>query len=458
MPLTSLNPHDQSVVGEVEKTTQDQVNQTVEQARETFLDWRMTSIDERAAFIEKFTQEFAKRTDELAKLITLEMGKPLSQAKDETEWIQDYLKYYYQQGPKVLADEIISKDDGLIRKVVREPYGVAGVIAPWNYPLAMPIWGIFPNLIAGNTVVFKPSEQTPLCGQAIADIIAKTDLPAGVFNIIHGEGQAGAALIDADIDLAWFTGSTKVGQEIFAKCGRKFIPCLIELGGSSPAIIFDDVDLDEVVPKIYSARFSNCGQVCSAIKRLFVHQNIFQEFVDRLTESVSTKSVGNPMDKVDVGPLVSAKQRELLEAQVKDAVDKGAKVMIGGQRPGSASLQNGNYFKPTILTNVNFEMRVLTEEVFGPTLPIVPFDTTEEAIKMANQTDYGLSAQIYTNDRDLAQKIIPQIRAGTVSVNGGSNSTPETPFGGYKKSGQGREGGKYGLHELTQIKYVSRPK
>lgn len=452
--MKSINPADRGVVGEVKIATNQDVERAVERAKRAFKNWRKVPVEKRASYVEKFTQEILKRKEKVARLSTLEMGKPYAESLDDVDWDQDYLKFYVQEGPKNLKDEIIEKTKKVLRKVVHEPIGVCAVITPWNFPLGMPIWGIMPNLVVGNTVVFKPSENTPLCGQEIVDILKETGLPDGVVNIVHGDGKVGAMLVDSDIDIVWFTGSTKIGQEIYEKCGKKFIRCLLELGGSSPAIVMDDADIDNAIDDVYWGRFSNCGQVCSAIKRLFVHQKIYKAFVKKLVEWVKKAKVGDPFDKVDFGPLVSKKQLALLEAQVKDAIKKGAKVEIGGSRPNNKSLKKGNYYLPTVLTNVNFDMRVLTEEVFGPILPVVPFTSVDEVIEMANRTEYGLTAQIYTQNLELARKIATQLEAGTVSINSSDYFSPACPFGGYKKSGIGREGGRYGFHELTQIKYI----
>lgn len=452
--LKSINPTDQSVIGEVKTSSKQDVKRAVAGAEKALEAWRGTSVKERASCVSKFAKEILKHKEKVARLAALEMGKPYSESLADLDFDQDYLKYYAEEGPKILKDEVIEKTSKLVRKVVHEPIGVAAVIIPWNFPFGNAVWGIVPNIIAGNTVVFKHSEHTPLCGQEVMDIFKKIGLPDGVVNIVYGDGRVGRMLVDSGVDLVWFTGSTEVGQEIYEKCAKKFIPCILELGGSSPAIVLDDTDLDNTLENVYSGRFYNCGQVCNAIKRLFVHKKIYRELVDRLVEKVGKTKVGDPFDKVDFGPLVSKKQLALLKAQVKDAVDKGAKVEIGGSQPKDSSLKNGNYYLPTILTNVNFKMRVLTEEVFGPVLPVIAFNNTDQAIKMANRTEYGLSAEIYTQNLDLAREIAKKLEAGSVSINSNDYLLPPCPFGGYKKSGLGREGGKYGFHELTQIKYI----
>lgn len=452
--LVSTNPATGKKLGTVKVATKKDVERAVEKAKKTFKTWRDTPVGKRASYIEKFAKEILKRKEKVARLSTLEMGKPYSESLDDVGWDQDFLKFYAQEGPQILQDEIIEKTKKVVRKVVHEPVGVCAVITPWNFPLGMPIWGIMPNLIAGNTVVFKPSENTPLCGQELVDILREVGLPDGVVNIVHGDSKVGAMIVNSNIDFVWFTGSSKVGQEIYEKCAKKFIRCLLELGGSSPAIVMADADIESALEEVYGYRFLNCGQVCDAIKRLFVHKKIYKGFVRKLVERVKKAKVGNPFDKVDFGPIVSKKQLVLLEAQVKDAIDKGAKVEVGGSRPKNKSLRKGNYYFPTVLTNVNFNMRVLTEEVFGPVLPVVPFSSVEEAIEMANKTAYGLTAQVYTQDLKLGRRIADQLEAGTVSINSSDYFSPACPFGGYKKSGIGREGGKYGFHELTQIKYV----
>lgn len=454
MRMKSINPADQSVVGEVKVATKQDIGKAVGKAKEAFKNWREVPVEKRASYVEKFAKEILKRKKEVAKLSTLEMGKPYNESLDDVDWDQDYLKFYAQEGPKILEDEIIEKSKKALRKVVHEPVGVCAVITPWNFPLGMPVWGIMPNLVAGNTVVFKPSENTPLCGQEVVNILEKVGLPDGVVNIIHGDGKVGTTLVDSYVDMVWFTGSTEVGQGIYEKCAKKFIRCLLELGGSSPAIILDDADIDNAVDSIYWSRFSNCGQVCSAIKRLFVHRKIYKKLVGKLVERVQKAKAGNPFDKVDFGPLVSEKQLVLLEAQVKDALEKGAKVEVGGSRPKDKSLRKGFYYLPTILTSVRFNMRVLTEEVFGPVLPVISFSSVDEAVRMANKTEYGLTAEIYTQNLELAREIADKLEAGTVSINSNDYFSPSCPFGGYKKSGIGREGGKYGFHELTQIKYI----
>ena len=468
--FNSINPANGKIVGWVKISTKNEVAKAFKKAQKAFLVWRKTPVKKRVEYIDKFSKEIKKQKAELARLITLEMGKPYQEALNEVVGSRANLWHYINKGPEILREEVLFKypnpattlpQEGHSNregKIIFEPWGVCGVITPWNYPISIPINKIISNILVGNTVLFKPSEYTSLCGKKIMEIFKKICLPEGVVNIVFGPASVGKMVVDSPINFICFTGSSKVGQEIYQKCGKKFIRCVLELGGSSPALVFADADLEKAVKEIYSARFSNCGQVCCAVKRLFVETKIFKKFLKRMVEKVSQAKIGNPFSDVDFGPLVSKKQLDLLVSQVKDALQKGARVEIGGKKPKGKEFQGGNFFLPTILTNLNFKMRVMQEEVFGPVLPIMPFKNIKEIIEMANKTEYGLSAEIYTSDLKKAEKLAKDLENGTVAINSDSFGHQEAPFGGYKKSGIGREGGKYGLRETVQIKYVYKEK
>lgn len=456
MKIKSINPHDQSVVGELEVSTQQEVKEAVKKAKQAFKKWRELSVAERIGYIKRFREKIVENKNKIAKLTTLEMGKPLQQSINDVEGKLKFLDYWINKGPEYLADEIIREYDKEQFRVTHEPYGVCACIAPWNFPLSMATSGVIPALIAGNTVILKPSEYTGLSQKMVIDLLQESGITDGVVNCLIGDGEVGKMLMDESIDLVWFTGSTKIGQEIYEKCGKKFIKALLEMGGSSPGIIFADADLDLTMDNLYWARFLNCGQVCTAIKRLFVEKPIYERVVKLFVNKLKTVKVGNPMDKkTDIGPLVSQKQLKVLKEQVADAVSKGAKVEIGGKQPESKELEKGNYFEPTILTNVSLDMRVLTEEVFGPVLPIMSFKTEKEAVELANKTEYGLSAEVYTADLEKGERIAKQIAAGTVAINTDNFFKPECPFGGYKKSGMGREYGEIGMKEFSQVKLIA---
>ena len=456
MKLSSINPHDQSIVGEVEISTEQGVKLAVEKARKAFNVWRDLSIDERVVYIKQYRQSLTDHKQQLAELTSKEMGKPLSESLSDIDSELDFVDYYIDKAQENLVDETVLDQGNEYFRIVFEPYGVCVCIAPWNYPLSMFNSGVLPALIAGNTVVFKPSEYTTLSQKLALDLLNQTGLPDGVLGIVYGAGDVGEVLTDQSVDLIWFTGSARVGQVIYKKAGEKFIKAICELGGSSPAIIFADANLDLTIGELYFARFLNCGQICSAIKRLYVEESIFEQVVQKFVNKLRPLKLGNPMELgIDMGPLVNKKQLEILKSQVQDAIEKGAKVEVGGKDPADSSLANGNYFEPTILTNVSDNMRVMTEEVFGPVLPILPFKTEEEAIKMANNTEYGLSAEVYTQDLEKGERIAKKLQSGVVAINTDSFYKPTCPIGGYKKSGIGREYGKIGMREFAQVKLIA---
>ncbi|HEV7449500.1 MAG TPA: aldehyde dehydrogenase family protein [Candidatus Paceibacterota bacterium] len=450
--LRSINPHDGSVVGEVMVSTPQEVAAKVAAARAALSGWRDLGVAGRVAILRYFVKAFSDHAEEFAQLATKEMGMPIAASRDDT---LGYFTWYLDNAEKYLAPEVTFEDDQEIHTVYREPAGVVAAIAPWNYPASNFVWVCGQNLIAGNTVVFKHSEETPLCGQLLEKIMAEANLPEGVFSEVYGGKEVGEALIAQDINLVQFTGSTRAGKELYAKAAQKMLKINMELGGSAPGIVFEDADLDEAVGQIYGARFYNSGQSCDALKRLLVHESVYDVLVEKLANKLKTVKVGDPSDPAhDMGPLVAERQVILLESQVADALEKGAQVVVGGKRHGST----GAYYEPTLLVNLKPHMRVWREEVFGPVLPIAKFDTEEKAIRMANDTDYGLGSYVYTKDATRAQQVAAQLQAGMVSINGVSYNKPSNPFGGYKHSGLGREHGHFGFEDVTQIKVVAKSK
>lgn len=286
------------------------------------------------------------------------------------------------------------------------------------------------------------------------EIVEACNLPSGVFAFIYGGGEVGDQLVHSDIDLICFTGSTKTGKYLYNVCAEKMIKILLELGGSAPGIVFKDADLDVVVETVFINRFGNCGQICDGLKRLIVHESVANEFIMKMKAKLTSMKVGSPIDEdTNIGPLVAQRQLDFLEGQVQDALENGAEVVLGGKKP--AHLE-GVYYLPTILTGVTREMRVWSEEVFGPVLPIMSFKTYAEAIELANDTPYGLGGYVFTNDKELGDKVAGEIKTGMVSINGAFYVIPDDPFGGCKMSGLGREHGKWGIHELTNVKVIAK--
>ncbi|MFA6303190.1 MAG: aldehyde dehydrogenase family protein [Legionella sp.] len=451
--LQSINPANKSLVGEVEISTLPEVIAKVTKAHSAKKAWRNLGAEQRAKMFLPLQSLIEKRSEEIALLISREMGKPISQAQSEVEWALLYLNDFIVNGPKYLADEITMNNEDGFHRIIYEPLGVFACITPWNFPFSNIIVNVIPLLIAGNTVVFKHSEECPLVGKITEELINELNLPEGVFAEVYGNGTVGQMLVEQEINGISFTGSSTVGKALSALAGKKQIKALLEMGGSDPAVLFEDVNLDAVIPVLFSRRFDNCGQICCAVKRLIVHESIYDALVSKLVTYLSTIKIGNPEDPdTQLGPLAAERQRTLLEDQIKQSLLQGAVAACGGKRPEGLS---GAYYLPTILTHINKTMSVWKEELFGPVLPVIAFRTEEEAIELANDTIYGLSAVVFSEDTERARRVATQIDAGCVDVNFASHWQPCNPFGGFKASGMGRIYGKIGFQEVCQVKVIA---
>lgn len=452
--LVSTNPSDNSKLGEVEVSTSDDVKKVVQNARAAEKMWREIGIDGRTRLMRKLIDKLGSKRAEIEQLQAKEMGMPITQAKEDTDFAIEYLKSYCDGVAEALRDEITVDEADESHKVVREPYGVAAVIVPWNFPLSNWVWQCGQNLLAGNCIVFKHSEETALCCKWIEGLINSV-LPDGVFNVVYGDGKVGAELIEQDVDLICFTGSSATGARVNESAAKRFIPTVLEMGGSAPGMVFDDAQVDEVLEYLYTVRFMNAGQVCDGLKRLIVHESKLNEVTEKLTKLLKTKRLGNATDaQTDIGPLVAGRQAVLLTEQVKDATERGATATVCSEIPVS----EGAYYPPTLLTDVTSDMRVWNEEVFGPVLPIVKFKDEAEAVELANDTQYGLGAYVFTSDKERFNRVAVQIKSGMVSQNSLSYVHPNNFFGGYKASGNGREHAKYGFDEVTQTKVIAGEK
>jgi acyl-CoA reductase-like NAD-dependent aldehyde dehydrogenase len=453
----STNPaRNYEEIGRIETTSKTDVSKAVANARKAFPAWRDLGFEGRKPYFEKFLKIYKTKIDEIAELQTKEMGKPLESSRGEVESVVGWLENQLRIAPDALAPVVTDSYDTYDISVHREAYGVVGSVAPWNFPSFQFALATLPQLIAGNTVVFKHSEECVLTSKLLADIASEARFPDGVFTTIYGDGKVGQDLMEENIDLIFFTGSTKVGQMLYKLAADKFIPAVLEMGGSSPGVVLEDADLEDTCMSVFNERNGNCGQVCSALKRLFVHSSKFDEVVAKLKAISEQQKIGDPMEaNTTMGPLVAERQLVQLERQVEDAKAKGATVVCGGKRPDG---MNGAFYEPTILTDITDDMAVMNEEVFGPVLPVVKFETEEEAIRMANATEYGLSAFVYSSDPSQAMRVAHQLEAGQVSINGELFFGDNTPFGGYKKSGIGRGDGKLGYLYVTQAKVISKPR
>jgi acyl-CoA reductase-like NAD-dependent aldehyde dehydrogenase len=454
--IISINPTNFGEIGEVTASTKKEIEDKVNEATEAKQPWKELGLKKRVSLLRKVVEKLEENKEAFAKLATQEMGMPITQSRADINDALFFFNWYLDHAEKYLSSEVIFEDDSIIQIVEYEPVGVAAVITPWNFPLSNFVWGAGQNLIAGNTVVYKSSEECLLFAKALEKIIESVSLPKGVFSIIYGDGEEGEYLANQPVDLISFTGSSKVGQELYLIGAKKFIKVVCELGGSAPGIVLKDADVDKIIETIYSNRFTNGGQMCDALKRLIVHQSLLEEVIEKLIKVIITKPIGDPFDeKTEIGPLVSQKQLTLLETQVNDAINNGASLRFGGKRVENF---NGAFYQPTILTITHPHFKIWQEEVFGPVLPIMTFTTIEEAIRLANDTSFGLGGYIYTKNNKKALEIAQQLETGMVSINTASYINPASPFGGYKLSGLGREHGKFGFAEVTQVKVIATEK
>lgn len=459
MKLISTNPAKNfQPIGEVEASTKEQVEAAVARARMAQLAWQELTVALRIKATASFVAACKNRAEDLARIITLETGRPISSSRADVAKGIECFEAYLSTAEEYLVPRVTYENDSEVHTVYREPWGVIAAICPWNFPFTNVAWQCGQALLAGNAIVYKNSEENPLFAKLLAEIIADSELSGGVFGVVYGDGEVGEWLVRANIDKISFTGSFAVGHKLTRIAAEKFIPITTELGGSNPYIVFEDARLDEAdIENIYSRRFSHSGQFCTSVKRLIVHENKFDEVIKELVKLISTKKIGDPLDeKTDLGPLIAKRQLERVESQVQDAVDKGAKVMIGGKRLTGLE---GAFYEPTILTNITKDMRVWTEETFGPVLPVVAFKTEDEAVELANDTEYGLSSYVLTDDKELFNRIAPKLQAGMIAQKSVINLIAgQNPFGGYKHSGMGRENGEFGFHDATQVKVVSQLK
>jgi acyl-CoA reductase-like NAD-dependent aldehyde dehydrogenase len=447
------NPTTEETVAGVGAASPEQLDAAIAAAREAARGWAATPAVERAELLHEVAARMRALTDDLARALTLEGGKPLIENSDEVGWTAAAFDYYAEMGRNFAGRVIPSIEATQLALVVKEPTGVWGAIVPWNYPLLLLSWKLAPALAAGNTVVAKPSELTPVSTLMLAECFA--DLPAGVVNIVAGAGDVGAALVeDPRIDGVAFTGSVATGKKVAAACAERVARMNLEMGGKDPFIVCADVAADiEVAARGGAwAAYLNAGQVCTSAERFYVQREVYDDFVSAFVEHARSLRVGDPLDgATDVGPMVSAPQRAKVEAQVEAAVAAGAELVLGGGRAGH---ERGHFYAPAVITGAPASTDLLREETFGPVAPIVPVGSLDEAIELANSTPFGLGANVYTRDLETAVRCLREIRAGTVWINDPLTDNDAGPFGGFKQSGFGRELGQEGLEAFQETKHV----
>jgi aldehyde dehydrogenase (NAD+) len=452
------DPSTGHVLARVAQAAKPDVKRAVQSARAALESkaWGGIAPAERARMLFRIAQAIRDRAEELADLESRDNGKPLRQARADVQVAARYFEFFAGAADKIMGNTI-PLGPGYLDYTVREPIGVSAQIIPWNYPIQIGARGVAPALAAGCTVVLKPAEEAPMTALRLGEIALACGVPPGVLNVVPGLGpEAGAALAsDPDINQLTFTGSVEVGILVAKIAADNIVPVVMELGGKSPNIVFADADLDITVQGVANAIFQNCGQTCSAGSRLLVERKAHDTLVERLVARTKSMRIGPGVSDPDLGPIISKRQLETVERYVRVGASEGADVVAGGGRPEDASLGGGYYFQPTLLDRVSPDMRVAREEIFGPVLAITTFEDLEEAADLANRSDYGLVAGIWTRDINKAMMLSSRIKTGQVYVNTyGAGGGVELPFGGYKKSGYGREKGLESLLSYTQVKNV----
>lgn len=449
-----LNPATEETIDEVPRAGAQEIDRAVQAAGQALEGWRRTPAYERAAALHRVADKIHARLDELARSLTLEQGKPLPENEEELEWTYDTFHYYAELGRHDRGRVIPPGDPDQFNFVLKEPYGVVACIVPWNYPLLLMAWKVAPALAAGNTVVIKPSELTPLTTLRLAEM-AFDHLPPGVVNVVTGFGpEAGQPLVEhPDVAMIAFTGSLATGQAIAALAAPQMKKLHLELGGKDPMVIAPDVEMDVAVSALSYAALLNAGQVCTSTERVYVHESQYAQFGEEVADFVSRLRLGPGMDAgVDVGPMIRDRIRENAHAHVQDARDAGAGVLTGGGIP--PEFGRGFFYQPTVLVNVDHGMKVMREETFGPIIPLMPYKDFDQAVQLANDSPYGLGASLLTHDARLVKRFYETVQAGTIWINDPLTDNYAGPFGGMKMSGMGRELGQEGFDEFCQVKHV----
>jgi succinate-semialdehyde dehydrogenase/glutarate-semialdehyde dehydrogenase len=449
------NPATAETFASVATVNRNQVHDAFEAAEASFAAWRGLTAKERGTLLLRVADEVHKRADEIARIITMENGKPLAQSKGEMAMTEDHLRWFAEEGRRAYGRLIPHQVQGKRNMVVKTPIGVVGAIAPWNFPLVLAVRKAAPALAAGCPVVLKPSSQTPLSSLAFAECVEAAGLPGGVFQVVVGSARmiAEEFLTNPICRKITFTGSTEVGRELIRGAAQSIKPLSLELGGLAPLLVFDDCNLDQAVEQTLIAKFRNTGQSCIAANRIYVQRSIHDEFLKRFVAGTQKLKTGPGLEPgVDIGPLINQAGLDAALAQIEESAGGGAKVLCGGKRMAGSK---GYFIEPTVIDGVTGASLCMREETFAPVAPIATFETEDEAIEAANASDYGLSAYAMTRDIGRIFRLAERIEAGTIGINDGAPTTSQSPFGGVKQSGWGRELGSEGLDAFLESKHVS---
>jgi succinate-semialdehyde dehydrogenase/glutarate-semialdehyde dehydrogenase len=451
--LAVTNPANGEVIAEVARCGTAETRRGIEAADSALPAWRAKTAKERAAYLRKWYNLMMEAQEDLAIILTAEQGKPLAEARGEIAYGANYIEWFSEEGKRIYGDTIPQPANDKRIVIIKQPVGVVACITPWNFPNAMLTRKIAPALAAGCTVVCKPANATPLSAYAFVELAERAGIPAGVINMVTGETQAIGAEMTSNptVRKLTFTGSTPVGKQLMAECAKTVKRTSMELGGNAPFIVFDDADLDAAVAGAMISKYRNAGQTCVCANRILVQEGCYDAFADKFAEAASKLEMGDgTQDGTTIGPLITKQAANDVMSFIDDALSKGATAVLGGK----PSELGGNFVEPTILTNVTDEMRVFREEIFGPVAPLFKFNTEEEAIRMANDTEVGLACYFYSRDIGRIWRVAEALEYGMVGINEGIISNEMAPFGGVKESGQGREGSKYGLDDYLEMKYM----
>lgn len=450
-----MNPATGEQVGTVPNGGEAEATEAVEAAAAAFPSWSKTTAYERAELLMKWHDLLLEHKEEVGEILTKEMGKPLKEAIGEVEYSASFISWFAEEGKRVYGRTIPASKDGKRIQINKQPVGVVASITPWNFPAAMMARKMAPALAAGCTFVSKPAKMTPLTAVRMFELAEEAGFPKGVVNLVTGSASAIGKVFTShpSVRKLTFTGSTEIGKELMKQGADTMLNLSLELGGHAPIIVLDDADIDKAVEGVMASKFRNAGQTCVCGNRIYVQEGIVDEFSEKLKQAAGQLKVGNGLeDGVDIGPLVDKDGYEKVERHVKDAVDKGAKVLVGGD---GQSDNDAYFYNPTVLVDATEDMLVMNEETFGPVAPIMSFKTDEEAVKLANDTRFGLASYFFTESMSRGTFVAENLEYGIVGWNDGLPSTAQAPFGGMKESGVGREGGQEGLDAFLETKYIS---
>ncbi|MBU3097111.1 NAD-dependent succinate-semialdehyde dehydrogenase [Acinetobacter baumannii] len=448
-----LNPATLEIIGTVPNMGKAEAERAIEAAKEAWPLWKNKTAKDRSIILKKWFDLIISNADELAFILTSEQGKPLAEAKGEILYAASFIEWFAEEAKRVYGDIIPSPYPDARIVVNKQPIGVIAAITPWNFPAAMITRKVAPALAAGCPCIVKPAPETPFTALALVDLALQAGVPAEIFSVITGDAvHIGDAIFESDVVRKFtFTGSTPVGKMLLERSAKTLKKVSLELGGNAPFIVFDDADLDAAIEGALIAKFRNAGQTCVCVNRFLVQAGIYEKFIAALSQKIQNFNIGNGLEAGhDIGPLINANAVKKVEAHIQDALDKNGRLVIGGKRHTAGEL----FFEPTLIADVTADMDVATQETFGPLAAVFKFETEQQAVEMANATEFGLAAYCYTKDLGRAWRMSEQLEYGMVGINKGLISNEVAPFGGIKQSGLGREGSKYGIEDYLEIKYT----